>query len=111
MCVITNSILVNRATLARATVSWQHQYKAYSNGSRIAGSPQESVSVEERRILKWIAQLMDPIPRESALLELSKKREMFPQLYCYHGILWYDSMFHILLNKAAGCVEANGIYQ
>lgn len=44
-------------------------------------------SAEERRILEWIAQLMRPDTRESALLELSKKREQFPQLAL---ILWHS---------------------
>ena len=42
---------------------------------------------EERRILEWIAQLLVPATRESALLELSKKREQFPQLAL---ILWHS---------------------
>ena len=44
-------------------------------------------SAEERRVLQWIAQLMDPSTREAALLELSKKREQFPQLAL---ILWHS---------------------
>ena len=44
-------------------------------------------SAEERRVLQWIAQLMDPATREAALLELSKKREQFPQLAL---ILWHS---------------------
>jgi len=42
---------------------------------------------EERRILEWIAQLLVPATREGALLELSKKREQFPQLAL---ILWHS---------------------
>lgn len=54
-----------------------------------AGPP----SAEERRVLQWIAQLMDPATRESALLELSKKREQFPQLAL---ILWHSFGEHTL---------------
>lgn len=42
---------------------------------------------EERKVLDGIAQLMNPATREAALLELSKKREQFPQLAM---ILWHS---------------------
>lgn len=42
---------------------------------------------ENRRVLDWIAQLMKPATRESALLELSKKREQVPELAL---ILWHS---------------------
>ena len=48
---------------------------------------EHSASAEERRVLEWVAQLMNPNMRESALLELSKKREQFPQLAL---ILWHS---------------------
>lgn len=44
-------------------------------------------SADERRVLEWIAQLMNSTQREAALLELSKKREQFPQLAL---ILWHS---------------------
>ena len=52
-----------------------------------AGVTSGMPSAEERRVLQWIAQLMDTERRESALLELSKKREQFPQLAL---ILWHS---------------------
>lgn len=42
---------------------------------------------ENKRVLDWIAQLMKPGTRESALLELSKKREQVPELAL---ILWHS---------------------
>jgi len=42
---------------------------------------------ENKRVLDWIAQLMKPSTRESALLELSKKREQVPELAL---ILWHS---------------------
>ncbi|TKA68247.1 Cell differentiation protein rcd1 [Cryomyces minteri] len=42
---------------------------------------------ENRRLLEWIAQLMNVNTREAALLELSKKREQVPQLAL---ILWHS---------------------
>ena len=46
-----------------------------------------SVSDENRRVLEWIAQMMNPQTREGALLELSKKREQVPELAL---ILWHS---------------------
>jgi len=45
------------------------------------------ISMDEARILEWMAQLLNSASRESALLELSKKREQFPQLAL---ILWHS---------------------
>ena len=46
-----------------------------------------TVSDENRKVLDWIAQLMKPETRETALLELSKKREQVPELAL---ILWHS---------------------
>jgi CCR4-NOT transcription complex subunit 9 len=45
------------------------------------------MSDENRRVLGWIAELMNGNSRESALLELSKKREQVPELAL---ILWHS---------------------
>ncbi|PVI05960.1 cell differentiation protein rcd1 [Periconia macrospinosa] len=45
------------------------------------------VTEENRRVLDWIAQLMKNGTRETALLELSKKREQVPELAL---ILWHS---------------------
>ncbi|KAF2089107.1 Rcd1-domain-containing protein [Saccharata proteae CBS 121410] len=47
----------------------------------------QGVNEENRRVLEWVAQLMSPNTRESALLELSKKREQVPELAM---ILWHS---------------------
>lgn len=47
----------------------------------------DSVTEENRRVLGWIADLLNEETRESALLELSKKREQVPELAL---ILWHS---------------------
>lgn len=47
----------------------------------------DSISEENRRVLEWIAQVLNANTRESALLELSKKREQVPELAL---ILWHS---------------------
>lgn len=63
-----------------------------SGPSGIAAHGQESgmmenVSEENRRTLNFIADLLNEETRESALLELSKKREQVPELAL---ILWHS---------------------
>jgi CCR4-NOT transcription complex subunit 9 len=45
------------------------------------------MSEENRRVLEWIAQVLNANTREAALLELSKKREQVPELAL---ILWHS---------------------
>ena len=45
------------------------------------------MSDENRKVLQWVAQLMDPDSRETALMELSKKREQVPELAL---VLWHS---------------------
>lgn len=45
------------------------------------------LSDENRKVLQWVADLMEPTRRESALMELSKKREQVPELAL---VLWYS---------------------
>jgi CCR4-NOT transcription complex subunit 9 len=45
------------------------------------------VAEDNRRTLEWIAQLLIPASRETALLELSKKREQVPELAL---VLWHS---------------------
>nr|POE56098.1 cell differentiation protein rcd1 [Quercus suber] len=49
--------------------------------------PGESIGEESRRVLEWIAQVLNAGTREGALLELSKKREQVPELAL---ILWHS---------------------
>ena len=55
-------------------------------GSMIAGEDRQ-VSEENRKVLEWIAQVLNASTREAALLELSKKREQVPELAL---ILWHS---------------------
>jgi CCR4-NOT transcription complex subunit 9 len=56
----------------------------HSQGPSMAES---GLSEENRRVLGWIAELMNGSSREAALLELSKKREQVPELAL---ILWHS---------------------
>lgn len=53
------------------------------------GSPgmDQQLSEENRKVLQWVAELMDPARREGALMELSKKREQVPELAL---VLWHS---------------------
>ena len=55
-------------------------------GSMIMGLDQQ-VTEENRKVLEWIAQVLNASTREAALLELSKKREQVPDLAL---ILWHS---------------------
>jgi CCR4-NOT transcription complex subunit 9 len=93
-----------QAAAAAAAVAQQQHYNriAGSNGTTMPGNnnmiprgPANDVQAntevgmteENKRVLDWIAQLMKPNTRESALLELSKKREQVPELAL---ILWHS---------------------
>lgn len=53
----------------------------------IQGNGEGVMNEENKRVLEWVAQLMKPSTRETALLELSKKREQVPELAL---ILWHS---------------------
>lgn len=59
------------------------------NGSTETGSPgiEQGISEENRKVLQWVAELMDPARREGALMELSKKREQVPELAL---VIWHS---------------------
>jgi len=50
-------------------------------------STDSSWSEENRRVLGWVAELMNGNSRETALMELSKKREQVPELAL---IIWHS---------------------
>lgn len=78
-----------------ASESRGNNMAAHSANGQGQGSDNGAVSDENRRVLEWIAQMMRPETRESALLELSKKREQVPELAL---ILWYSfGMFYSLV--------------
>jgi len=74
-----NRIAVNNNTTNSANVS---QDLTQSNASMEGG-----ISDENRKVLQWVAELMDPGRREAALMELSKKREQVPELAL---IIWHS---------------------
>ncbi|EME50389.1 hypothetical protein DOTSEDRAFT_69046 [Dothistroma septosporum NZE10] len=55
-------------------------------GGSIIG-PGDNITEDNRRVLEWIAQVLNANTREAALLELSKKREQVPELAL---ILWHS---------------------
>jgi CCR4-NOT transcription complex subunit 9 len=62
---------------------------ANMNGGAEAGSPgmEQGITEENRKVLQWVAELMDPARREGALMELSKKREQVPELAL---VIWHS---------------------
>ncbi|KAI9835027.1 MAG: Cell differentiation protein rcd1 [Sclerophora amabilis] len=58
-----------------------------SDNSSSTAVMDSGLSEESRRVLGWIAELMNGNSREAALLELSKKREQVPELAL---ILWHS---------------------
>ncbi|OJD38724.1 cell differentiation protein rcd1 [Diplodia corticola] len=91
-----------QAAAAAAAAAQQQHYNriAASNNASAAGiggiaqqqhdqtlAVDQGMTEENRRVLEWIAQLMNPQTRETALLELSKKREQVPELAM---ILWHS---------------------
>lgn len=56
-------------------------------GGFVGAGGDQGVSEENRRVLEWIGQVLRAETRESALLELSKKREQVPELAL---ILWHS---------------------
>lgn len=50
-------------------------------------NPDQQISEDNRKVLEWIAQVLNANTREAALLELSKKREQVPELAL---ILWHS---------------------
>jgi CCR4-NOT transcription complex subunit 9 len=51
------------------------------------GVADQQLSEENRKVLQWVAELLDPTRREGALMELSKKREQVPELAL---VLWHS---------------------
>lgn len=85
-----------QAAAAAASVAQQYnQHAAHQNAARPAiqnhhgqdTGMMDNVTEENRRTLTYIADLLNEDTRESALLELSKKREQVPELAL---ILWHS---------------------
>jgi len=63
------------------------QGQSQSAGGSIFSGPDQQLNEDSRRVLEWISQVLNGNTRESALLELSKKREQVPELAL---ILWHS---------------------
>lgn len=57
------------------------------NQSMMSPDGAGQISEDNRKVLEWIAQVLNANTREAALLELSKKREQVPELAL---ILWHS---------------------
>ncbi|KAK7634569.1 cell differentiation family, Rcd1-like-domain-containing protein [Phyllosticta citricarpa] len=111
-----------QAAAAAAAAAQQQHYNriaASNNASAAAGmggmaaaahdqgmTVDQGVSEENRRVLEWIAQLLNPATRETALLELSKKREQVPELAL---ILWHSFGMCMLDAKRASMTPLTGL--
>ncbi|KAF2495781.1 cell differentiation protein rcd1 [Lophium mytilinum] len=92
-----------QAAAAAAAAAQQQNYARIGANNNVSGlamgnmgpgdhgagllTAEQGISEDNRRVLDWIAQLMKPATRETALLELSKKREQVPELAL---ILWHS---------------------
>ena len=66
-----------------------NNFNATMDGGAETGSPgmEHGISEDNRKVLQWVAELMDPARREGALMELSKKREQVPELAL---VIWHS---------------------
>ena len=64
-----------------------HSGHAMSSDSTMANGLEGNFSDENRRVLGWVAELLNGNSRETALMELSKKREQVPELAL---IIWHS---------------------
>lgn len=62
-------------------------HNAHADHSIAGNSIDGNWSEENRRVLGWVAELLNGSSRETALMELSKKREQVPELAL---ILWHS---------------------
>lgn len=85
----------NRITASNNNNNNGHSMNSDHNG--VGGSIDNNWSEENRRVLGWVAELMSGSTRETALMELSKKREQVPELAL---IIWHS--FGNLVNDCFG---------
>ena len=64
------------------------------------GLAENNITEEHRRLVNWVAELLNGNSREQALMELSKKREQVPELAL---IIWYS--FGRLLKSSCLCYD------
>lgn len=91
-----------QAATALAAISQQNHYNRIAAGNSTNGhghgghsmGPDSNMTMldgnfseENRRVLGWVAELLNGNSRETALMELSKKREQVPELAL---IIWHS---------------------
>ncbi|MCJ1418335.1 Cell differentiation protein rcd1 [Xylographa parallela] len=64
-----------------------HSGHAMGSDTSVANGPDNNFTDENRRVLGWVAELLNGNSRETALMELSKKREQVPELAL---IIWHS---------------------
>jgi len=86
-------------TPANSNASQTTSLAAVNSGDHRASlaSADGNMSEDDRRTLEYIAQLLNPAHRETALLELSKKREQVTELAL---VLWHSFGMYTLLGCA-----------
>lgn len=84
-----NSTLVANANRQAVADNAQNSTSVSLTAMNEQASPgmDQQLSEENRKVLQWVAELLDPNRREGALMELSKKREQVPELAL---VLWHS---------------------
>ncbi|QKX55858.1 uncharacterized protein TRUGW13939_02957 [Talaromyces rugulosus] len=81
-------VMAGNNSVAVAAAGNQGQSSANPAGADAAGAGLEGVHTEDnRKIFLWVTELLDPNRRETALMELSKKREQVPELAL---VIWHS---------------------
>ena len=82
-----NRLAVNNNNNNNANNNSNSGHGMHAEPNVIGGSNDGNWSEENRRVLGWVAELMNGNSRETALMELSKKREQVPELAL---IIWHS---------------------
>ena len=77
----------NRSGSSTDPTTSSHSTTLNGSSETEAMGMEQGPSEENRKVLQWVADLMDPARREGALMELSKKREQVPELAL---VIWHS---------------------
>jgi CCR4-NOT transcription complex subunit 9 len=81
-------IAVNQNNNSRDTSTAQPNNASLASlNEQSSNGMDQQMSEDNRRVLQWVADLMETSRRETALMELSKKREQVPELAL---VLWHS---------------------
>lgn len=83
-----------------------HSGHAINSDPIMANGMDGSFTDENRRVLGWVAELLNGNSRETALMELSKKREQVPELAL---IIWHS--FGMRSSVATECLAAYSFHR